>query len=94
MPRKFADKRTERFAEGKRVPAFTAIERTADRRLQFLLAAELLNDMRQMPGWNLEPLRGDRQGQWSIKINDQWRICFVWDDELSQAFEVEIVDYH
>lgn len=94
MPRKFADKRTERFANGERVPAFTAIERTAERRLQFLLNAEAFNDMRMMPGWRLEALQGDRRGQWSIKINNQWRICFVWDDELSQPFQIEIVDYH
>jgi len=47
-----------------------------------------------MPGRRLERLQGDRQGQWSIRINDQWRICFVWDDSVRQAFEIEIVDYH
>ncbi len=47
-----------------------------------------------MPGWRLERLQGDRHGQWSIRINNQWRICFVWDDALGQAFEIEIIDYH
>ncbi len=94
MSQKFADRRTERFATGDRVPAFAAIERKAEGRLQFLLAAKSLGDLRVMPGWRLESLRGDRQGQWSIRINDQWRICFVWDDALSQPFEIEIVDYH
>ena len=93
MPRKFADRRTERFAAGERIPAFTAVERKAERRLQYLLAAESLQDLRVMPGWRLEALHGDRQGQWSIRINDQWRICFVWDDTLGQPFEIEIVDY-
>ena len=94
MSRRFADRRTERFANGDRVPAFAAVERKAERRLQFLLAARSRRDLMVMPGWRLEPLRGDRQGQWSIRINDQWRVCFVWDDALSQAFEIEIVDYH
>lgn len=94
MPRRFADRRTERFASGARVPAFAAIERKAEGRLQFLLAAESLQDVGVMPGWRLERLQGDRQGQWSIRINDQWRICFVWGDALGQAFEIEIVDYH
>lgn len=94
MPRTFADRRTERFARGARVPAFAAIERKAEGRLQFLLSAESLQDVGVMPGWQLERLHGDRQGQWSIRINDQWRICFVWDDSASQAFEIEIVDYH
>lgn len=94
MPRKFADRRTERFAGGARIPAFAAIERRAEGRLQFLLGAESLRDIGVMPRWRLEPLQDNRQGQWSIRINDQWRICFVWDDALGQALEIEIVDYH
>jgi len=94
MPRNFADRRTERFASGARVPAFAAIERIAEGRLQFLLATESLRDVGVMPGWRLEPLHGNRQGQWSIRINNQWRICFVWDDALGQALKIEIVDYH
>ncbi|MBA2467907.1 MAG: type II toxin-antitoxin system RelE/ParE family toxin [Chloroflexia bacterium] len=94
MPRKFSDRRTERFAGGGRVPAFAAIERKAEGRLQFLLASASLRDVGLMPGWRLERLQGDRHGQWSIRINNQWRICFVWDDALGQAFEIEIIDYH
>jgi proteic killer suppression protein len=93
MPRKFADRRTERFAHGVRISAFAAIERKAEGRLQFLLNAESLQDVGVMPGWRLVQLRGDRQGLWSIRINDQWRICFVWDDSVRQAFEIEMVDY-
>ena len=62
-------------------------------RLEFLLNAESLQDVGVMPGWRLVQLRGDRQGLWSIRINDQWRICFVWDDSMRQAFEIEIVNY-
>jgi proteic killer suppression protein len=94
MPRTFADKRTERFARGERISAFTAIERKAEGRLQFLLAAGSLQDLGVMPGWRLEQLQGDRRSQWSIRINDQWRICFVWDDALGQASDISIVDYH
>ncbi len=47
-----------------------------------------------MPGWRLESLKGDRAGQWSIRINDQWRICFEWDGATSSPFNIEIVDYH
>jgi proteic killer suppression protein len=94
MPRKFADRRTERFAHGVRISAFSATEREAEGRLQFLLNPESLQDVGVMPRLRLERLQGDRQGQWSIRINDQWRICFVWDDSVRQAFEIEIVDYH
>lgn len=90
----YKDRRTERFARGERVPAFQAIERRAELRLRFLLNASSLADMRAMPGWRLEALRGDRAGQWSIRINDQWRICFEWDGAMSRPFNIEIVDYH
>ena len=71
--RKFADKRTERFAAGDRVPAFAAIERKADGRLQYLIGAESLRDVGVMPGWRLEVLRGDRQdnGQSESMINGE-----------------------
>ena len=90
----YKDRWTERFARGERVPAFQAIERTAELRLRFLLNAVSLADMRAMPGWRLEALKGDRAGQWSIRINDQWRICFEWDGATSSPFNIEIVDYH
>jgi proteic killer suppression protein len=73
------------------VKAFAAFERQARRKLLLLHAARTLGDLRIPPGNRLEALRGDRQGQHSIRINDQWRICFRWDDG---AFDVEIVDYH
>lgn len=86
------DRDTERLLAGNRVRRFRAFERVAWRKLLLLDAATRLDDLRDPPGNRLEALRGDRAGQYSIRINDQWRICFVWDD--GHAYEVEIVDYH
>jgi toxin HigB-1 len=69
------------------------IQRTALRKLLLVDAATSINDLRSPPGNRLEKLSGDRAGQYSIRINDQWRICFVWTDE-NNAIDVEIVDYH
>jgi toxin HigB-1 len=74
------------------VVRFRAIERAARRKLLYLHAAERLEDLRVPPGNRLEALKGDRSGQHSIRINDQWRLCFVW--RGGHAYEVEIVDYH
>jgi proteic killer suppression protein len=71
---------------------FRAIERAARRKLEFLASARVLDDLRSPPGNRLEALRRDRSGQHSIRINDQWRICFRWID--NDAWDVEIVDYH
>jgi proteic killer suppression protein len=87
----FADRDTERLFNDEFVRAFGSIERIARRKLQLLDAASRLEDLRIPPGNRLEVLRGDRAGQQSIRINDQWRICFRWSDG---AHEVEIVDYH
>ena len=76
---------------GKTVGRFAAIEKQALRRLDALNAASSLADLRALPGNRLEALKGDRKGQHSIRINDQWRLCFVWDDG---PWDVEIVDYH
>ena len=74
------------------VPRFRAFERMARRKLLLLHRAKSLDDLRVPPGNRLEALRGNRRGQHSIRINDQWRICFVW--AQSDARDVEIVDYH
>jgi len=74
------------------VPRFRAFERIARRKLLLLHRAKLLDDLRVPPGNRLEALRGNRKGQYSIRINDQWRICFVW--VQGDARDVEIVDYH
>lgn len=91
MIRSFASKPTERLFDDEFVKAFSSIERQARRKLQLLDAARNLDDLLIPPGNRLETLRGDRVGQHSIRINDQWRICFRWDEG---AHDVEIVDYH
>jgi len=83
---------TEAFFHGKRIARFANIERVAIRKLQQLHAAADLNFLRIPPGNRLEALKGDRLGQWSIRINDQFRVCFRFSD--GQAMDVEIADYH
>ena len=92
MIRSFRDPRTESLFNDLDVPRFRSIERVARRRLLYLHQARRLEDLRVPPGNRLEALKRDRQGQHSIRINDQWRICFRWKD--GDAFDVEIVDYH
>ncbi len=75
------------------MPAFSGFERTARRKLNELDAATTIGDLKR-PGSRLEALKGNRQGQWSIRINDRWRICFEWPKDLNGPTNVEIVDYH
>jgi toxin HigB-1 len=88
----FRSRQAERIFEREFVRGFAAIQRVALRKLQQLHFATQLSDLAAPPGNHLEPLKGDRKGQHSIRINDQWRICFVWRD--GNAFDVEIADYH
>ena len=88
----FRDPETERFWKGERVRRFEAIRKTALRKLDMLFAAPSLETLRRVPGNRIEALRGDRAGQHSMRVNDQWRICFVW--TANGATNVEIVDYH
>jgi proteic killer suppression protein len=88
----FACADTRLLFRRERVRRFRAIERVALRKLQQIDFARQLSDLAAPPGNRLEALKGDRNGQHSIRINDQWRICFVWRD--SDAYNVEIVDYH
>jgi len=83
---------TERLFRRESVRRFKAIERPALRQVDLLDAAPDLRTLSTLPGNRLEKLKGDREGQHSIRINDQWRICFVWRE--GHAYEVEIVDYH
>lgn len=78
--------------KGKRVAQFSAFEASAMRKLALLNTAERIEDLRVPPGNRLEALKGKRLGQWSIRINDQWRVCFRFEGD--NAFDVEIVDYH
>ena len=89
----FGDKRTREFAEGKRVKAFDGIQRPAFSKLAQLDAATTVLDL-QRPGNRFEGLKGDRKGQYSIRINDQWRVCFEWPKGVSGPMNVSIVDYH
>jgi toxin HigB-1 len=89
----FADRDTELVWNGirsRRLP--DEVQQVGLRKLLYLSQARVLADLRQPPGNRLEPLKGNRKGQWSIRINDQWRICFEWRD--GDAHHVEIVDYH
>jgi proteic killer suppression protein len=83
---------TEALFSDQAVARFRAIERSARRKLLYLHQARTLQDLRAPPGNRLEALKADRKDQYSIRINDQWRICFRWFD--GNAYEVEIVDYH
>ena len=92
MIRGFADGDTRRLHAGHGVRRFIAIESAARRKLLMIDAAVQLQDLRVPPGNRLEALKGDREGQYSIRINEQWRVCFRWRD--GDAHDVEIVDYH
>ncbi len=92
MIRSFRCKDTERLASGYRVRRFASIERVARRKLAQLDAAATLTFLQVPPGNRLEPLKGDRRGSYSIRINDQWRLCFRFTG--GDAYDAEIVDYH
>ena len=92
MIRSFRDRATEQLRMGAFVKRFSGIQKQALRKLDMLNSARGLNDMRAPPANRLEALAGDRRGQHSIRINDQWRICFTWTKE--GPADVEIVDYH
>lgn len=92
MIRSFRDRRTERFFAGRRVQSFQGFAGQAVRRLTILDSAESLQDLAGLPSNRLEALSGDRAGQYSIRINRQWRVCFRWRDD--GPYDVEIVDYH
>lgn len=92
MIKSFGDRDTEALYGGACPGAWRAFRRIAERKLQMLEAAKALSDLKSPPGNRLEKLQGDRKGQHSIRINDQWRVCFRW--EGSDAHDVEVVDYH
>ena len=92
MIKTFQNKDTETLFDDQLVRRFEAFERPARRKLHYLHGAKTLQDLLTPPGNRLEGLSGNREGQYSIRINDQWRICFRWID--GDAYDVEIVDYH
>ena len=89
----YKNKTTREFAEGEYVKAFAVFSRQAEIKLDQLDAAITVQDLAVLPGSRLEALKGDRKGQYSIRINDQWRICFEWPSRSSTPASVEIVDY-
>ena len=94
MCQKYKDKRTKRFAEGGRVKEFQSFERQAYKRLEILESAPSKDALMLLPSNRFEALRGDRQGEYSIRINEQWRICFEWPEGVESPYNIEIVDYH
>lgn len=92
MIRTFRCKDTEDLFNDLDVARFRNIEHVARRKLMYLNHARRIGDLRSPPGNRLEALKGDREGQYSIRINDQWRLCFRWVD--NDTYEVEITDYH
>lgn len=92
MIKSFRCKDTEKLFRDRKVRTFDTIERIARRKLYLLHGSKTLEDLKVPPGNKLEKLSGNREGQWSIRINNQWRICFMWED--GDCYQVEIVDYH
>jgi proteic killer suppression protein len=93
-PPLYRDRRTARFAAGEQVREFQAFERQAKKRLMILREAVSRNGLMLLPSNHFEALGGARQGQYSIRINQQWRICFEWPDDAPKPWNIEIVDYH
>lgn len=90
----YRDKRTRDFAAGRWIKAFSGFERSARLKLDRLEVATSVIDLAVLPGNRFEALAGDLKGQYSVRINDQWRICFEWPDRAPGPSNVEIVDYH
>jgi proteic killer suppression protein len=93
-PNKYRDRRTERFAAGERVKEFQAFKEQAERRLDILETAVTRSDLMLLPSNRFESLGGNRKGQFSIRINQQWRVCFEWPDDQDLPCNIEICDYH
>jgi toxin HigB-1 len=94
MIRSYRDRATERLAKGEPVREWQPFRRQAEKRLRILDAATSLADLAALNSSRLEALKGDRRGQYSIRINAQWRICFEWPNDAQGPLNVEIVDYH
>ena len=94
MIQSYRDRKTQQFASSAFVKDFQGFAQQAEKRLTVLNAATSLQDLRELPSNRLEALRGDRAEQYSIRINQQWRICFEWPEGQPGPLNVEIVDYH
>lgn len=93
-PPLYRDKRTAQFAAGDRVKEFQSFEQQAKKRLLILQSAVSRNGLMRLPSNHFEALRGNRKGQFSIRINQQWRVCFEWPETATKPFNIEITDYH
>ena len=91
---KYRDRRTERFAAGERIKEFQGFKEQAERRLDLLESAVNRVDLMLLPSNRFEALGGERKGQFSIRINRQWRVCFEWPEDQKRSFNIEITDYH
>lgn len=94
MTKKYSNKQTERFALGERVKEFESFRLQAEKRLEILESATCIEDLMRLPSNRFEALGGKRKGQYSIRINNRWRICFEWPEDKNEPVEIEIVDYH
>lgn len=90
----YSDKRLQKFVDGYRVREFQAYEQQLKKRLAILEDAQSHADLKILPSNHFEALTGDRLGQFSVRINKQWRLCFEWDDEKNKPFNIEVADYH
>jgi toxin HigB-1 len=88
----FADEETRKIFDGKHSRRYAALQRGMERKLRMLNRARTLDDLRESPGNRLEKLRSDRAGQYSVRVDDQFRVCFEWRDD--NAYAVQIVEYH
>jgi len=93
-PPQYRDKRLQQFADGYRVRDFQSFEQQLKKRLAVLEDAQSMDDLRLLPSNHFEALVGDRKGQFSIRINRQWRLCFEWSASENRPFHIEVVDYH
>lgn len=93
-PKIYKDKRTKDFADGIFIKEFQSFEKQAHKRLDLLESATSKEDLMEVPGNHFKSLGGDRKNQYSIRINNKWRICFEWSEEKNRPIEIEIVDYH
>ncbi len=91
---KYRDKRLRHFVAGYRVRDFQSFERQLKKRLTVLEEAQSKQDLSRLPSNHFEALSGNRKGQYSIRINEQWRLCFEWSESDNCAFNIEVVDYH
>ena len=93
-PPQYRDKRLQQFVAGYRVRDFQSFERQLKKRLAILEDAQSKDDLRLLPSNHFEALIGDRKGQFSIRINQQWRLCFEWSESENRAYNIEVADYH